>query len=153
PRPVPAKADSPVEAAEPAAPEAATTAEPTAPEGSGLERPASAPARPRPRAAGADRPSEATGAGTDARQPSRARADERREAIRRALVAHGYLWFTRRRIPLPIRRKKVPKITGRAHRCLLAPRTPGGIPRLPNLGLIRHLSSQQEGLPAVAGGR
>jgi transposase InsO family protein len=35
----------------------------------------------------------------------------RREAIRRALVAHGYLTFTRRRIPLPIKRKKAAKIT------------------------------------------
>jgi hypothetical protein len=35
----------------------------------------------------------------------------RREAIRRALVAHGYLTFTRRRIPLPITKKKAAKIT------------------------------------------
>jgi hypothetical protein len=34
-----------------------------------------------------------------------------RRAIRRALVAHGYLRFTRRRIPLPIPRKKVTEIT------------------------------------------
>ena len=33
-----------------------------------------------------------------------------REAIRRALVAHGFLLFTRRSIPLPIRLKKVAKI-------------------------------------------
>jgi putative transposase len=30
-----------------------------------------------------------------------------REAIRRALVAHGFLWFTRRRLPSPIKRPKV----------------------------------------------
>jgi transposase InsO family protein len=36
---------------------------------------------------------------------------ERRQAISRALVAHGYLLFTRRRIPLPLPRKKVAKIT------------------------------------------
>jgi transposase InsO family protein len=35
------------------------------------------------------------------------RAANQREAIGRALVAHGYLLFTRRRIPLPIKRKKV----------------------------------------------
>jgi len=35
----------------------------------------------------------------------------RREAISRALVAHGYLMFRRRRIPLPIKRKKTAKIT------------------------------------------
>jgi transposase InsO family protein len=34
-------------------------------------------------------------------------AAQRRQAISRALVAHGYLVFTRRRIPPPIRRKKV----------------------------------------------
>jgi transposase InsO family protein len=33
-----------------------------------------------------------------------------REAIRRALVAHGYLWFTRRRLPSLIKRPKVTKI-------------------------------------------
>jgi transposase InsO family protein len=34
-----------------------------------------------------------------------------RQAISRALVAHGYLTFTRRRIPLPIKRPKVTKFT------------------------------------------
>jgi transposase InsO family protein len=34
-------------------------------------------------------------------------AARRRQALSRALVAHGYLVFTRRRIPPPIRRKKV----------------------------------------------
>jgi transposase InsO family protein len=33
-----------------------------------------------------------------------------REALRRALVAHGYLLFTRRRIPIPIRSQKAAKI-------------------------------------------
>jgi hypothetical protein len=33
-----------------------------------------------------------------------------REAIRRALVAHGLLWFTRRRLPSPIKRPKVTNI-------------------------------------------
>jgi transposase InsO family protein len=33
-----------------------------------------------------------------------------REAIRRALVAHGFLLFTRRRIPTPIKRRKVTEI-------------------------------------------
>jgi transposase InsO family protein len=44
--------------------------------------------------------------------PSAARAAAiRRKAISRALVAHGYLTFTRRRIPLPITRKQAAKIT------------------------------------------
>jgi putative transposase len=34
-----------------------------------------------------------------------------RQAIRRALQEHGYLYFTRRRIPLPIRRRKAASIT------------------------------------------
>src|SRR5207245_8901868 len=34
-----------------------------------------------------------------------------RIAIRRALCEHGYLLFSRRRIPLPIRKKKVAEIT------------------------------------------
>jgi hypothetical protein len=38
-------------------------------------------------------------------------ATTRQEVIRRALVAHGYLTFTRRRIPLPIKKKKAAKIT------------------------------------------
>jgi hypothetical protein len=35
------------------------------------------------------------------------RAATQRDAIGRALVAHGYLLFTRRRIPLPVKRTKV----------------------------------------------
>jgi transposase InsO family protein len=38
-------------------------------------------------------------------------AGEERAAIRRALVEHGYLLFSRRRIPLPIRRRKTASIT------------------------------------------
>jgi transposase InsO family protein len=34
-----------------------------------------------------------------------------REVLRRALVEHGYLLFTRRRIPIPIRRARAAKIT------------------------------------------
>jgi transposase InsO family protein len=34
-----------------------------------------------------------------------------RQAIRRALEEHGYLYFTRRRIPIPIRRRKAASIT------------------------------------------
>ena len=48
--------------------------------------------------------------GTEAEPPSQARAAEQRQVISRALVAHGYLLFTRRRIPLPIKRKKVSTI-------------------------------------------
>lgn len=43
----------------------------------------------------------------EAHETARDRAARRRQAISRALVAHGYLLFTRRRIPPPIRRKKV----------------------------------------------
>jgi hypothetical protein len=41
--------------------------------------------------------------------PSADRAIDR-QAIRRALVEHGYLLFKRRRFPLPIKKKKVTKI-------------------------------------------
>jgi hypothetical protein len=34
-----------------------------------------------------------------------------RQAIRRALGEHGYLLFSRRRIPPPIRRRKVTKLS------------------------------------------
>jgi transposase InsO family protein len=39
----------------------------------------------------------------------RQEAEVQREVLRRALVAHGYLFFTRRRIPIPIRRLKAAK--------------------------------------------
>jgi transposase InsO family protein len=58
-----------------------------------------------------EEPSRADGRGREASRPSPERAAERRQAISRALVAQGYLLFTRRRIPLPITRKKVAKIT------------------------------------------
>jgi transposase InsO family protein len=47
-------------------------------------------------------------AGPPGRQEERARE---RRAIERALVEHGYLLFRRRRIPLPLTRKKVTRIT------------------------------------------
>jgi transposase InsO family protein len=58
-----------------------------------------------------DRPSGADGRGREAWRPRPERAAAQRQAISRALVAHGYLLFTRRRIPLPITRKKVSEIT------------------------------------------
>jgi transposase InsO family protein len=58
-------------------------------------------------AAAGSPPSKASG---DGRSAAKA-ATIRREAIGRALVAHGYLMFTRRRIPLPIRREKTAEIT------------------------------------------
>jgi transposase InsO family protein len=80
-------------------------------------------------AASVDHPPLAAGAATESRKPGRKaapsphsaaasgsaelnggardRAARRRQAISRALVAHGYLTFTRRRIPPPIRKKKV----------------------------------------------
>jgi len=47
------------------------------------------------------------GEGAEAKRVARDRAARQRQAISRALVAHGYLFLTRRRIPLPIKRKKV----------------------------------------------
>jgi len=46
----------------------------------------------------------------------RTRNQVQREALRRALVAHGYLLFTRRRIPIPIRSQKAAKIAVRYER-------------------------------------
>ncbi len=40
----------------------------------------------------------------------RSETQVQREALRRALVAHGYLLFTRRRLPIPIRSQKAAKI-------------------------------------------
>jgi transposase InsO family protein len=57
-----------------------------------------------------EEPLRADGSGREASRRSPERAAERRQAIGRALVAHGYLLFTRRRIPPPITRKKVSKI-------------------------------------------
>ena len=60
-------------------------------------------------AAGAP-PAVASGTDREGAESKRAAADRaarQRQAISRALVAHGYLLFTRRRIPLPIKRKKV----------------------------------------------
>jgi transposase InsO family protein len=45
--------------------------------------------------------------GAESKRAAADRAAHRRQAISRALVAHGYLLLTRRRIPLPIKRKKV----------------------------------------------
>jgi transposase InsO family protein len=58
-----------------------------------------------------DEPSAPTGSDTEAVRPDPERSAERRQAISRALVAHGYLLFTRRRIPLPLPHPKVAKIT------------------------------------------
>jgi hypothetical protein len=98
-RPSAAAAPCPAGARPEAAPPAPEAGErpPQAPQAEA--RPARASGRPVPQESGADGP------GSD-----QDRAALRREAISRALVAHGYLSFTRRRIPLPIKRKKVPKI-------------------------------------------
>jgi transposase InsO family protein len=48
---------------------------------------------------------------TDGPLPARAARAVDRQAIRRALVEHGYLLFRRRRIPLPFTKKKVAGIT------------------------------------------
>jgi transposase InsO family protein len=45
--------------------------------------------------------------GAESKRAAADRAARQRQAISRALVAHGYLLLTRRRIPLPIKRRKV----------------------------------------------
>jgi transposase InsO family protein len=55
---------------------------------------------------------EATTEGTVMAQETQQRQRQReREVIRRALVEHGLLLFSRRRIPLPIRRRKTAKVS------------------------------------------
>jgi hypothetical protein len=112
--PVPGPAPA-AEAERPSAVERAPTAEPAGAEGPSRERAASASAPSGPEDARQDRPSGAeTGAesgGAAGGRPSAEQAAAQRQAISRALVAHGYLLFTRRRIPLPIPRKKVSQIT------------------------------------------
>jgi transposase InsO family protein len=46
----------------------------------------------------------------DVKLDRRTETEVQREALRRALVAHNYLLFTRRRIPIPIRSQKAAKI-------------------------------------------
>jgi transposase InsO family protein len=111
-----AAAPAPVEASAaertcPTAAERAPTSAPAGAEGPNPEGPGPARAAARADAARTDRPSGAEGGGGEDGRPSAERAAARRQAISRALVAHGYLMFTRRRIPLPITRKKVSKIT------------------------------------------
>jgi transposase InsO family protein len=83
------------------------------PPGAADRSPVEPPAAPAPHAAAVEEAAvgspqgQAAGDGRSAAQA----ATIRREAISRALVAHGYLRFTRRRIPLPIKRKKTAKIT------------------------------------------
>jgi transposase InsO family protein len=94
-----------------AAPERLPTADPTGPTELRPEDTGAASAAPGRQAQTEDRPLGGDGRHREDRPPSPERAAARRQAIRRALVAHGYLLFTRRRIPLPITRTKVPKIT------------------------------------------
>jgi hypothetical protein len=90
--------------------ECAPTAEPARAEGPSPGRAGSARAAPGRDEARTDRPAGADSGGREGGRPSAERAAAQRQAISRALVAHGYLLFTRRRIPLPITRKKVSKI-------------------------------------------
>ena len=97
----------------PVAPERPRAAEraPTAgAEGPNQDAPRAAGAAPCAEEAGAHRQSGAESAGEEGWRPSAEWAAAQRQAISRALVAHGYLLFTRRRIPLPITRTKVSKI-------------------------------------------
>jgi transposase InsO family protein len=52
-------------------------------------------------------PSRTDREGVESKRAAPDRSARQRQAISRALVAHGYLLLTRRRIPLPIKRKKV----------------------------------------------
>jgi hypothetical protein len=66
--------------------------------------------KPRAEAASRPHPAAPSGAEREGAEATRATRDEaarQRQAISRALVAHGYLLFTRRRIPLPITWEKV----------------------------------------------
>jgi transposase InsO family protein len=108
----PAPGEAPTaEEERPAAAERAPATEPTGAEGPSPERAGSASAAPGRGEARADQPSGADSGGREGGRPSAERAAAQRQAISRALVAHGYLLFTRRRIPLPITRKKVSQIT------------------------------------------
>jgi transposase InsO family protein len=107
----PAAAEPLGDAACPLAAAPAPTPAPAVPGAISPPRAGSAPAAPGPEIPGQEPPSAADGKGKEAGRPSPERAAAQRQAISRALVAHGYLWFTRRRIPLPLPRKKVPKIT------------------------------------------
>jgi transposase InsO family protein len=53
-----------------------------------------------------DRPASSAGLQTSSMTATDSRTEER-QAVQRALVEHGFLLFTRRRIPLPFRRTKV----------------------------------------------
>jgi hypothetical protein len=115
--PLPAAAAPALAEVRPVAPAVAATPRPLA-AGSAPAAPTAtaAPARPGPAPAPPravhpeDSLHEAHNPGTEAAPPSQARAAAQRQAISRALVVHGYLLFTRRRIPLPITRKKVSEI-------------------------------------------
>jgi transposase InsO family protein len=96
-----APAAAPEETPEPAAARQSTAAGADA---------ATASPRQRNQAASSPPPTVATGTEQAGAKPCGAAGDQaarRRQAISRALVAHGYLLFTRRRIPPPIRPKKV----------------------------------------------
>jgi hypothetical protein len=84
---------------------AAAAADPQQPPAAPGEVPADPATSAAPSSGSADRPlAEAAPARAAGAAPAGAAAH--REAVRRALVAHGYLLFRRRRIPLPIKRKK-----------------------------------------------
>ena len=108
----PAAGDPPPEPAAgagPATPAAAANAlEPaSAATGASTRSPAQEPPADRAPRGAVGSPQESPAAGY---RPARDPAASRRNAISRALVAHGYLQFRRRRIPLPIKRKKAAKI-------------------------------------------
>jgi putative transposase len=91
----------------PPAATAAAPAEPATATRAAAATESGAPAEPAaPTAHPAVAPAAATGR-AEAPPAAPDRAARRRQALSRALVAHGYLRFTRRRIPPPIRKKKV----------------------------------------------
>jgi transposase InsO family protein len=108
---IPAQAVAAAAAAErPSAAERVPTTEPAGAEGPSRGEAGPGVAAPGREEARADEPSGADSGGTEGWRPSAEQAAAQRQAISRALVAHGYLLFTRRRIPLPITRGKVSKI-------------------------------------------
>jgi transposase InsO family protein len=99
------------EAEWPPAAERTATRAPAGAEEPRCEQAGSARTAPRRDEARADQASRAESEDAEGSRPSAEWAATQRQAISRALVAHGYLLFTRRRIPLPITRKKVSMIT------------------------------------------
>jgi hypothetical protein len=91
----------------PPAATAAAAAAPATPPGAGAATESGAPEEAAASTAHPAVPAGAASSRGEAPPAAPDRAARRRQALSRALVAHGYLLFTRRRIPPPIRKQKV----------------------------------------------